>query len=199
MKIGILGGTFDPIHLGHLIMADQVLDILNLDKVVFIPTGRPPHKDEKNIRSSKDRMEMVDLAIRSNTHFESSDIEIKENKLSYTVDTIKKLEEIYPEDELYFIVGGDSLLSLDSWKGHGEIIASIGIVVVNRITANKEKIKKKIDYYNKTFSGNVCLVDCPVIDISSTGIRRRVKESRTINYLVPEGVKKYIIDNNLYK
>ncbi len=199
MKIGILGGTFDPVHLGHLIMADQVLDILNLDKVIFIPTGRPPHKDEKNVTSSKDRMEMVNLAIRSNALFESSDIEIKENKLSYTVDTIKKLEKIYPEDELYFIVGGDSLLSLDSWKGHEEIIASISIAVVNRITANDQKIKNKISYYNKNFLGNISLVNCPVIDISSTGIRRRVKESRTINYLVPEEVKKYISDENLYK
>lgn len=199
MKIGILGGTFDPIHIGHLIMADQVLDILNLDKLLFIPAGRPPHKDGEKISSPVDRMKMVNLAIDSNDKFESSDIEIKQNKFSYTVDTIRKLKTIYPGDELYFIVGGDSLLSLDKWKNHKELIREVNIAVVNRVTSSETRIREKIEYFNENLDGNICLVTCPVIDISSTGIRRRISKSRTINYLVPKSVEKYIIHERLYR
>lgn len=198
MKIGILGGTFDPIHIGHLIMADQVLDILKLDKILFIPTGRPPHKDGDEVSSPIDRINMVNLAIESNHRFESSDIEIKQNKLSYTIDTIRQLKKIYPEDEFYFIVGGDSLLSLDRWKNYKELISETNIAVVNRVTSSESKIKEKIKYFNEKLGGKIGLVTCPVIDISSTGIRKRILEARTISYLVPDSVEKYIADKNLY-
>ena len=135
MKIGILGGTFNPIHIGHLILAEEAREKLALDVVIFVPTYLPPHKDDADIIAARDRMTLVKLAIKGNRHFLVSDIEIKRDGRSYTIDTIKELKMRYPKDELCFIIGSDLLNYLPEWKDLDEIIEnSIERNKLNRIS-----------------------------------------------------------------
>ncbi|MCM8799542.1 MAG: nicotinate-nucleotide adenylyltransferase [Candidatus Omnitrophica bacterium] len=188
MKIGILGGTFNPIHLGHLILAEEVADRLNLDKVIFVPTYIPPHKDNSDIASAKDRLKMVKLAIKNNKRFSFSDIEIKRKGFSYTIDTVKEFKILYPDDELYFIVGSDLIKYLDSWKDLGEILKLIRFVVATRPGYPLENIPSYISTIN-----------IPAIDISAYQIREAIKNNRPFRYLVPEEVYYYINRKKLYR
>lgn len=198
MKIGILGGTFNPIHHGHLIIAEYTREFLNLDKVIFIPTGIPPHKDDGEVLSGKIRGEMVSLAIESNSKFECSTIEIDKLETSYTIDTINSLRVQKPIEEFNLIIGGDSLLELNTWKGFEELIESVSIIVADRYGAYGEDIVKEIDRLNKKTQNKITNVNTPIIDISSTEIRNRVKGNKSIKYLLPENVEEYIIKRGLY-
>lgn len=188
MKIGILGGTFNPVHLGHLILAEESREKLGLDKVIFVPAHLPPHKDTSDIVLARHRYAMVKLAIRANRDFIASDIEIKRDGRSYTIDTLRGLKKIYPLDELYFITGSDLLKYLDEWKDLGEIIEMVRFIVATRPGYPLEKIPS----YIKT-------VAIRAVDISAFEIRQAIREKRSFRYLVPEAVYKYIIKNRLYK
>ncbi|HLS53589.1 MAG TPA: nicotinate-nucleotide adenylyltransferase [Tissierellaceae bacterium] len=199
MKIGILGGTFNPIHHGHLILSEYIREEARLDKIIFIPTGISPHKDQEEVLNKHDRKEMLKLALASNPNYKISTIEIDRQGKSYTIDTIKKLKNIYPKDDLYMIIGADSLLELNTWKDYEDIISSIKIIVMDRQVSCREKLKEKITYYNKTYQGQIKRIETPIIEISATEIRRRIKRGKSIKYLLPELVEDYIIKNKLYR
>ncbi len=188
MKIGILGGTFNPIHIGHLILAEEAREKLGLDKIIFVPAFLPPHKDNSDIAPAKMRLEMVGLAISGNKYFSVSDMEIKRDGRSYTIDTIKEFTKKYPQDELYFIIGSDLLKYLDDWKDLSEIIKMVKFIVVTRPGYPLEEIPAYIS-----------TVPIRAVDVSGFEIRSCVKEHKSFRYLVPEAVYKYIIGKKLYK
>jgi nicotinate-nucleotide adenylyltransferase len=187
--VGIFGGTFDPIHSGHLITALVIKELRNLEKIIFIPAYVSPHKVGHSHSDSIHRLNMINLAIKDINGFESSDLEITNNNISYTIDTIHRLKELYNNIEL--IIGYDNLLVFDKWKDPDEILKLATVVVLNRKSENKEE---KNRFYNKAF-----FVNTPVIEISSTEIRKRVKENLPVNFFIPEPVKEYIIKHKLYK
>lgn len=188
MKIGILGGTFNPVHIGHLILAEEVREKLGLDKVIFVPTYKPAHKENSDIIDARHRYKMIRLAIGKNRYFAVSDIEVKRDGLSYTIDTIKELKKVYPADELYFIIGSDLLKYLDEWKDLGEIIKIVKFIVATRPGYALEKLPSYIS-----------TMEIRAVDISGFEIRRAIKENRSFRYLVAEPVFKYIVKNKLYK
>lgn len=188
MKIGILGGTFNPIHIGHLILAEEVRQAIGLSKVIFIPTNLPPHKDNGEVITASHRLSMLRLAIRGNRFFAVSDIEIKRDGRSYTIDTLKELKKIYSSDELYFIIGSDLFNYLDEWKDLKEIIAMVQFIVATRPGYSLDNLPA---YMRKI---NICAVD-----ISAYKIRQCIKSNRSFRYLVPEVVWHYIIKKGLYK
>lgn len=198
-KIGILGGTFDPIHFGHLFIAQTALDRLGLNKIIFIPTGKPPHKKERLITDSYNRIDMLNLATKSNPQFETSFIEINREKTSYTIDTIKELQLNYGEDtDIYFITGTDAFIDIETWKEYKELLSIAKFIVMTRQILNSELLDEKIELFIKKYGANITKIEIPTLDISSTDIRRRMKEGNSIKYLLPESVEKYILKNRLY-
>lgn len=196
LKYGIMGGTFNPIHFAHLFIANEASDFLKLDKIIFIPTGNPPHKNISNIDAFH-RYEMTKLAIAGNDKFEVSDIEISNKGVSYTFETIKKLKELYPGVEFYFITGSDSILDLPKWRSPENILSLCKIVSVSRPDYSND-LEYAIKEITDKFGGEIFLLKDQELNISSTHIRERVKEGKAIRYLVPDAVYEYIINNNLY-
>ncbi len=191
-KIGILGGTFDPIHIGHLVLAEQVREKFQLERVIFIPSASPPHKTEQELSLADDRFEMTKLALEGNPFFFVSDIELKREGLSYTVETLRELKELYKNSEIYFLTGSDVLNEITTWKDPEEIYKLAKIVIGVRPEFDK------FDPENH-FAKKSIIVNITGIDISSTQIREKVKRGETIKYLVPPKVEEYIKSRNLYK
>ncbi len=196
-KIGIMGGTFNPIHMGHLIAAQEVLNRMNMDKIIFIPTGNPPHKNKREVISAIDRYEMVKLAVESNDGFKVSDIEVKREGQTYSYDTLKELHNMYYETQFYFIIGFDTLKEIDTWKRVSDVCSMTKFIVVNRGNTCSE-IKKEILGKENKYKCNFILVDIPDIKISSTDIRDRIKSNKSIKYLVTNEVEGYIKQKGLY-
>lgn len=189
MKIGILGGTFNPIHFGHLILGEQVLGQLKLDCVIYVPTFMPPHKSNRDVISARHRLKMIRLAVKGNPHFAVSDTEIKrKGKKSYTVDTLREIKKEYASSRLFFICGSDLVNEIPRWKDVGEIYRLAKFVLAKR------------PGFGKRLSGkNFLKIDVAQVDISSSLIRGLVRRGRSIRYLLPQNVRKYIINNKLYK
>ena len=188
-RIGVLGGTFNPIHIGHLAIAQMALERMHLTKVIFVPSYIPPHKNSGVVASAKHRYQMVKLAIAGNTAFEVSDFEIKKKGKSYTVDTMNYFHAFYPpETKLFFIIGGDALGDLRSWRYIDDILKIAEFIVVNR----PGYVKKSNDVKHHS-------VIMPGIDISSSYVRLRLLQERTIRYFVPDQVLEYINQNQLYR
>lgn len=194
-----MGGTFNPIHYGHLILCEYIREDLNLDKIIFIPTGNPPHKKSSSLPSGAVRKEMTLIGTKSNPYFQVSSIETDRKGISYTIDTLREIKEIYPQDEIYFIIGADSLFDLQKWKDYKEIIKTASIIVVNRPGFDNSLIEDKIKEYIELYGGNIVSIDSPLINISSTDIRNRVKSGKSIKYLLPEEIEDYIQSKDLYK
>jgi len=198
VKIGVIGGTFDPIHYGHLIIAEEARVKVGLAKVIFIPAGNPPHKLRRPYSPAHHRYKMVELAIASNPYFEISPIEINRPGPSYSVDTMAILrEEMGPNVELYFIMGVDSLAGILTWHKPEELIKLCKIIAVNRPGYGVD-----IDALNSLIPGikeQVIFIKAPEIGISSTEIQQRVREGLPIRYLVPPEVERYIYENKLYR
>lgn len=189
MRIGILGGTFNPVHMGHLILAEEALHKLKLDKVIFVPTLIPPHKSIEGKIKPADRLKMVEFAIKDNPSFSFSTYEMDSRKKSYSIDTLKQFRKVYGEDaQLFFLTGSDSLKDLFSWKDVNEIFKISKFIVANRPGYPVSEVPKEVE----------TVVITP-IEVSSEDIRRRVREGRSIRYLVPERVRKYIISKKLYQ
>ena len=185
MKIGIYGGTFDPIHNGHLIMARDAVEKLGLDEIIFIPNAIPPHRGGHKPASEKLRLEMLLAAIAGEPRFKAEDIELRRGGVSYTVDTIIALKEKYPaETEMYFLVGGDNVDELHSWHRIDDLKLLVTFVVLSRGSRDTEHLLMKLDRR---------------IDISATEIRERIAKNESIRYLVPDAVHQIIIRNHLYK
>jgi nicotinate-nucleotide adenylyltransferase len=189
-KVGIFGGTFDPIHMGHLITAQSVREIRELDKIIFIPAFISPHKASVETSSPEHRWNMIKIAIQDVPFFECSDIEIKKGGISYTVDTLSELKRIY--NEIEFIVGYDNIFSFHKWKDPDEILKLAKIIVLKRKSSLPPLFEDK--YYHQAI-----FVQTRGIEISATDIRERVKSNRPINFLVPQKVKEYIHEQKLYR
>ncbi|MCX6173631.1 MAG: nicotinate-nucleotide adenylyltransferase [Ignavibacteriales bacterium] len=188
--VGILGGSFDPIHLGHLITSYDVLEKRNLEKIIFVPCHISPHKTDQKPTDDIHRLNMVNLAIEKYPYFESSDFEIRKGDVSYTYNTLVELKKTY--DRLELIIGFDNLIVFNKWFRPDDILQLATVVVMKREIDN---IPVK---HNKYF-GSAILLETTLIDISSTEIRVRVKNNETIDYLVPSKVKEYISKHGLYK
>lgn len=198
MKIGLLGGTFDPIHLGHLIIAEEVRVRLELDKIVFMPARHPWLKADRDITDAEHRLAMVGLAIASNSDFEVSTAELDRPGPTYTVDTVEALKtESDPSDEVYFIVGSDALADFPRWKEPERIVSLCRIIPVGRPGSPNIDVNT-LNPIIPTISSCLIPVDVPQIDISSTMIRERVKKGYPIRYLVPPEVEGYIYEHGLY-
>ena len=191
-KIGILGGTFDPIHLGHLVLAEQVKEKLKLGQVIFIPCLRSPHKTRQKLSPAKDRFRMTQLALEGNPSFSVSDIELKRKGLSYTVDTLKELKDLYPNSHIYFLTGSDVVDELGTWKDPQRLYRLAKVVIAIRPGFDE------FDHRNR-FAQKSIVVPITGIDVSSSEIRRRVKTGKSMKYLVPSGVEDYIRKKKLYR
>lgn len=187
MRVGILGGTFDPIHRGHLIAASSVYESLNLDSVVFMPAGDPWQKRDRELSSGQQRLEMVKLAIADDARFSASDIEINRSGPSYAIDTIREWKSANPNDELFWIVGSDALSGIPTWHEWEAFVSEVTIVAVNRI-GNREVVP--FDFVS---------VDMPEVRISATELRDRFTNKQDTQYLVPQKVSEYIAEQGLYQ
>ena len=188
-KVGIFGGTFDPIHHGHLITAQSVREIRHLDKIIFIPSFISPHKADVNSVSPAHRMNMLKLAVEGVDFFEVSDYEIKKEGISYTIDTLKEFKKKY--DKLEFIMGYDNIFKFHNWKEPDEIMNLTKLLVLERKSSKPHPFDDK-------YVEQAIFVETRGIEISATDIRERVKQGMPIHYLVPEKVKEYIYSFNLY-
>lgn len=196
-RIGIFGGSFNPIHMGHLIAAQETLDAMKLDKVIFIPAGNPPHKSQNKLAAAEDRYNMVKLAIQDNPGFEISSMEMEREGKTYSFDTLMELKKRYKNIDMHFIIGFDTLKELHTWKNIQGIFDIVSFVVVNRGNEACE-IRRLIDDRIRTYGGTIVYVPIPDIEISSTDIRHRANEGRSIKYLVPDAVEQYIKSRGLY-
>ncbi|MFM8885983.1 MAG: nicotinate-nucleotide adenylyltransferase [Chthoniobacterales bacterium] len=184
MRIGIIGGSFDPIHHGHLILARAAKEELGLDRVLFVPANKSPHKTDTKPATAEDRIEMVRLATDGEEGFEASDIELRRPAPSYTVDTLRELKQSHPRDEFVLLIGADNVAKFDTWREPDEIRRLAQIAVLDR-------------------AGHAVAGDWPIVrrlvDISSTGIRARVAAGDSIRYLTPDAVCDYIAAHSLYR
>lgn len=198
-RIGISGGTFDPVHFGHLIVAEEVRQKFSLDVVVFIPSGLPPHKPVSNVTLPEHRYQMVCSAIASNPYFEASRIEIDREGYTYTIDTLIQLNETLGKGkELFFIIGADIVKDIATWKQYDEVFKLCNFVAVLRPDYRASSFKEEIEFLNTRYGAKIYTAEAPLIGISSTIVRERVRNHQSIKYLVPESVEEYIIRNKLY-
>lgn len=196
MKIGIIGGTFNPIHLAHLYIAYEAKCQLNLDKIIFIPTGSPPHKKDMGILEASLRYNMVYEAIKNYEDFEISDYEIEKKGLSYTFETLEHFKN--DDNELYFITGADCLMDIEKWKYPEKIFKLCNFVVFNRAGYSKKNLRIQKEKIQQKFNTNITFLDIIDLEISSSIIRNRIKEGKRIDFFMPKEVLEYIITNNLY-
>lgn len=199
MKLGVLGGTFDPVHNGHIMMAEAALLHLNLSEVVFIPAGCPRFKGKESVTAAKHRLKMVELAIVGKPSFRLSAMEIERRGVTYTVDTLRELKSSpEPQDELFFIMGWDSLKELPLWHRPSELISLCRLIVVPRAGCPKPDIAE-LEKVVPGLSLRIIMLDEPQIEISSSDIREDVKNGADIRGLVPGAVADYIAENGLYR
>ncbi len=197
-KVGIFGGTFSPVHNGHLMLAERAYSDLGLDEVLIIPTGVSHFKDNSVI-DKLTRYEMTKIAVADNDHINVSRIEIDRPGNSYTYETLLALKEVNPDVSYYLIIGADSLMQLEDWYKPDVIMANAVIVVAARDDVGINELQVKADDLKDRFGADVRILTFPLIELSSTDIRRRVKEGLSIRYMVPDSVIKYIDENNLYR
>ena len=199
-KIGIMGGTFDPIHMGHLILGEQSYEQLHLDKVLFMPSGNPPHKRNRTGRASDDqRVDMVRLAIEDNPHFELSLAEMHETGYTYTYRTLEELRKQNPNTDYYFIIGADSLFTFEEWREPARICAACTLVVAVRDHASFDELNREIQRLSVKYHGHFILLDTMNIDVSSHQIRQWVTEEKSLKYYIPDNVISYMKENGIYR
>lgn len=198
-KLGIMGGTFDPIHIGHLVTAEAVRMEYGLDEVLFVPAGHPPHKSDALITPMLHRYNMTVMATCSNPFFYVSSIEMERSGPSYTIDTVKELIKQYGEQtEFYFITGTDTIHELPTWHNITELLQLCRFVGATRPGCNS-MVDSIIERFGKSGSQRIHHLATPELEISSTDIRERIREGRSIKYIVPENVERYILKENLYQ
>ena len=200
-RVGVFGGSFDPVHMGHLGVAEEARERFGLDRVVFVPAAQPPHKGTKTLAAAADRLQMLRLAVMGNPHFLVSDIEMRREGPSYTIDTLDEIQRIYPEYQAYFIVGADSLADLHTWHRAEELVREYDFIVIGRPGApglSKEDLARSFGrgIAQKIDDG---FLRSAVFDISATEIRTRIGEGRSIRYIVAAAVERYILRNGLYR
>lgn len=212
MNIGILGGTFNPIHLGHLRAAEEIRQQFNLAKVIFIPSAIPPHKKDSYVIDPLHRLKMAGLAVCGNDAYMVSDIEILRTGKSYTIDTLREMKKLYPDVDFSFIMGTDAFMEIHTWHKWTELFAECDFIVMNRPGTPKLTMKKMPEAVRNDFkwragkkqfvhaSGHkVSVTAVTAMDISSSAIRDMIKKGKSIRYLLPRRVMEYILENQLYQ
>lgn len=198
-KVGIMGGTFNPIHMGHLILAETARTQYALDEILFIPSGKSYMKQELEILPGAVRAEMVALAIEDNSSFSLSLMELNRPGNTYTYETLEELKKEKPDTEYYFILGGDSLFAIENWKCPQRIFESCTILAAMRDEKDKDEMQKKAALLTEKYHAKILLLSCGRMDISSTYIREQVKIGKSVRYQMPDKVIKYMEENHLYK
>ncbi len=198
-KIGIMGGTFDPPHLGHMMAAQYAACQLNLEKVVFLPTGKISYKDSTKKADAADRYEMTRLSILDNSLFDICDIEVKSREYSYTYLALERLHLLYPDTHFYFIVGADSLDYMEKWKEPQRIFDLCSVAAVGREGFTQEANLKKAEELKTKFNADIYFVSMPMIELSSTEIKNLIRNDKPIKYMVCDEVCDYIKEHGLYK
>lgn len=198
-RIGIMGGTFNPIHMGHLLLAEWVQDEMGLDEIWLIPNAVSYMKSEQKAAPAVDRLRMAELAAEENHHFKCLDMEIRRGGYTYSYETMEELVETYPSDEFYFIVGADCLFTLESWKCPERILRCCKIVAAVRNEASMEEMKMKKEELERRFGGEILLFSFARLSVSSTEIRERLSHGKSVRYMVPDNVLAYIQEKGLYR
>lgn len=200
MKIGIMGGTFDPIHNGHLMLGKTAYDQFKLDEIWFMPNGNPPHKKQESIESdAKHRLKMTALAIEDIRNFKLQDYEVKRVNVSCSWETMKHFKEQYPDDEFYFIIGADSLFSIETWVHPDRLFPNCVILAAYRDDIDTaEEMNTQIAYIGKKYNADIRLLRSPLMQVSSSELRQMIEEGKNITGLVPPKVESYIIKEGLY-
>lgn len=197
-KIGIMGGTFDPIHIGHLMLAEWAADAAGLEQVWLIPTGQSYMKADRNIQPGNERLHMVRLAIEGNDRLKCLDLEIKRGGFTYSYETIEELHELYPEHQFYFIEGADCLFTMENWKCPERLLAGCTILAAVRGDVSVQKLEEKRIELLARYGGEIQLMPFLQISISSTEIRRRLSCGESVRYMVPNKVLQYVQQKGLY-
>ncbi len=198
-KIGIMGGTFNPIHTGHLMIAESAREQFGLEKVLFVPTGHSPLRHKRHITSADRRCEMVSLAIADNPWFTLDTTEIADAGTSYTSRTLQKLKEKYPDAELSFILGADSLFDFESWYEPEKILQNCRILAAYRKKEGRDAFLRKVEELNQRHPGKFFPLDTPSLELSSQDIRDRIRSGRSVRYFLPKEVEAYIRMHHLYE
>ncbi len=200
LRLGIMGGTFDPIHMGHLVTAEEACQQFNLNNVIFMPSGEPPHKDKRQVTAAEHRYIMTMLAVVANPCFTISRMEIESERTSYTVDTVRRFCDLYGSNlELFFITGADAILDITTWKNYEEILERCSFIATSRPGYSLQKLREVLGSAFAAVMQHIHLLEVPAMAISSTEIRRRVAAGKTIRYLTPRPVEQYIYKNQLYR
>ena len=201
-RIGVMGGTFDPIHNGHLVTAEEAWKQFQLDQVLFVPSGHPPHKTDRDSLDPEDRYLMSVIATATNPHFKVSRMEIDRAGPSYTIDTVREMHRLYGRNtEVYFITGADAILEILTWKEPEKVLREATFIAATRPGYDLKRLEESLPEVEKARQATdprVLVMEIPALAISSTDIRRRVKEGRAVTYLVPEGVARFIEKNGFY-
>lgn len=199
-KIGIFGGTFNPIHLGHIRLGQLVLDEIKLDKILYIPDNTPPHKSDKDLACGEDRLNMIDISLKDYDNMESSDIELNREGKSYTFETLLELKNLYPNDELYLITGADMFLTLDKWKEPETIFKTANIIGVPRVKSDFEKMEEYAENVIKPMGAKDFMLSQTVFDTaSSTYVRENIDDYQKIKDMITPEVYRYIKEKGLYR
>ncbi|SCZ77196.1 nicotinate-nucleotide adenylyltransferase [Acidaminobacter hydrogenoformans] len=198
-RIGLMGGSFDPIHYGHLVLAEEMRSKLSLDKVIFIPVGRAPHKRAEQMTKPRQRYDMVMLATLDHPNFEVSAIEIEREEVTYSFETVAHIaKNSAPGDEFYFIAGADALMELETWRSVEVLLKMVTFVGAARPGTDQQELIQKMEQLRQRYGASIKLVELPELDISSTDLRRRVRLGLSVKYLMPESVSLYIGKHKLY-
>lgn len=199
-KIGIMGGTFDPIHFGHLLIAENAAQQYQLEEVWFMPTGTSPHKEQKYITDDEHRCEMIRLAIEGNPNFTLSLEEVESDRTNYTYQTLEELQEKYSENEFYFILGGDSLKNFESWRYPERVLKAAYLLAAVRDDMEGDMFWQQVSHLEQKYQAKgIFALRTPNSSVSSKEIRQRVYNQKTIRYMLPEKVRNYILENGLYR
>ena len=198
-KIGVLGGTFNPIHNGHLILAENAYSMYRLEKVLIMPSGVSYQKEADEVLPAVQRIEMVKLAIRDNPHFELSEIETERTGNTYTYETMELLCELYPFTDFYFILGADNLYGIEQWKHAERIFKCCHILAAGRNHIKDQKLQEQAKHLEQAYHARIALMDTPNIDISSEIIRNHIRNGLSVRYLLQDDVISYIEEKRLYK
>lgn len=197
-KIGIMGGTFDPIHYGHLILAQTALETYELDEIMFVPSGTPWLKDSTKVLSKNKRVHMTGIAIEDNTNFALSTIEIDREGNSYSYETVEELKKQQPDTEFYFILGADSVLEIEKWKHPDRLMSECILLAAVRDECDREGLQKQIAYLEEKYKADIRILPAKRVDISSTDIRSRIADDKSVRYMLPDQVIQFIEKNHLY-
>lgn len=199
-KFAILGGTFDPIHLGHISVAEAVLNKTNVEKVLFIPSGNPPHKEREGVSDSYTRLKMAKLAIEGHENMLVSSIEIDRGGITYTVDTVAQLKELLGDEvEFKFITGADAIHYITTWKDYKHLLHLCSFIAVTRPGYNKDAMAKEIEQMEAHFKCDIEFIEIPPVDISSSQIRENISNGISVKTMVPDKVEEYILKKGLYR